>query len=854
MINPNAKTLSLLFFLPIFIFHHATAQNCFDADFESGTLGGYTAYHGKISSEGVVIFPNAGIDAKQHKIMKLQDGYDPIAEQFCTENKNLLVTGAGTGKYTLRLGDAVNGARTSKIVLSFVVTDDVSFFLLKYAVVISDPGHPVEVQPRFELSIKDQDGTLLDCGEYKVRAAENILGFESCEQWRVRPWTTAGFELQSYIGQTINIEIISTDCGYSGHGGYAYIDATCQPLELDLQSYCPGTGYARYVVTEGFDSYEWSTGETSRVLNIDDPIPGQEYKVTVTSSTGCTLVLTDTLPALPQLDDLEPSYFNGPDTLAICFGEEVTYQPTGTNISEVLAIELGYSSDVFYIFAEESRTINFVTSDNFGCGYDTTQLVLEVFNLDFDYDVMAPCEGDSNGEILIDNLGDSSIVTALNYGGYTSNNYFDGLPPGEHTLQATNSSVCEVTKNIIIVAKESPELQSIVVKPATCGENNGYIRATGINSSMKYSFNGGQYDSQSLWNGLSGGSYSLMYKEGDEGCAAEELINLDAYGPPIAKVMSSDSSYCGESNGFISLNVTDGYPPFKYTINGQTNDTSYFSDLASGQYFFVVADAAACLDTVISDIFVAAYVEIDSIVTASAFCEEANGSMTLVLTDESIGHSLFLDSIYYESYEINGLWGNSYLVNLIDRNGCTDSLYTDIAQIPAPSFDSIVYLDNPCAVGFVNMFVHAASYNDSLLYAQGNHFFTGRSDFKLYPGNHIIYLQDELGCIVDSMINIQTEERFLLANIFSPDDDGLNDYFCFQPEFGVETVNEFQIYDRWGNLVFDISTPTKPGPDLCWNGQYKSTSVEIGVYVYYYQVRLYDGRLLCKSGDITVKY
>ena len=82
------------------------AQNCFDADYESGTIGGYTAFHGEITNQGLVIFPNQNIDNSQHRIMQISDGFDPIAEQFCEENKNLLVTGSGTGKYTLRLGDA----------------------------------------------------------------------------------------------------------------------------------------------------------------------------------------------------------------------------------------------------------------------------------------------------------------------------------------------------------------------------------------------------------------------------------------------------------------------------------------------------------------------------------------------------------------------------------------------------------------------------------------------------------------------------------------------------------------------------------------------------------------------------
>lgn len=109
-----------------------------------------------------------------------------------------------------------------------------------------------------------------------------------------------------------------------------------------------------------------------------------------------------------------------------------------------------------------------------------------------------------------------------------------------------------------------------------------------------------------------------------------------------------------------------------------------------------------------------------------------------------------------------------------------------------------------------------------------------------------------MGCVVDTLISIIGEERFLLANIFSPNDDGINDFFCFQPKEGVEQLLTFQIYDRWGNNVFAFNNPTDVPQTICWDGTSNGVGVALGVYVYYFQARLTDGRLLCKHGDVTV--
>lgn len=76
--------------------------------------------------------------------------------------------------------------------------------------------------------------------------------------------------------------------------------------------------------------------------------------------------------------------------------------------------------------------------------------------------------------------------------------------------------------------------------------------------------------------------------------------------------------------------------------------------------------------------------------------------------------------------------------------------------------------------------------------------------------------------MVDATENATT---LFIPNAFSPDNDGLNDYFQISP-YGLRDVKG-EIFDRWGELLYEWnSLSTK------WDGKYKGAVLPAGVYVY----------------------
>jgi gliding motility-associated-like protein len=76
-----------------------------------------------------------------------------------------------------------------------------------------------------------------------------------------------------------------------------------------------------------------------------------------------------------------------------------------------------------------------------------------------------------------------------------------------------------------------------------------------------------------------------------------------------------------------------------------------------------------------------------------------------------------------------------------------------------------------------------------------------------------------------------------LPNVFTPDNDGVNDRFIPFPYNYVEKI-ELKVYNRWGNLVFQTENP-----DINWDGTDMNSGKALADGVYYYLCDVYEKRL-----------
>ena len=102
---------------------------------------------------------------------------------------------------------------------------------------------------------------------------------------------------------------------------------------------------------------------------------------------------------------------------------------------------------------------------------------------------------------------------------------------------------------------------------------------------------------------------------------------------------------------------------------------------------------------------------------------------------------------------------------------------------------------------------------------------------------------DQNGCkyVESGTVAIEKPRQVFLPTAFSPNNDGDNDTYLFHLGVGISKVNVFRIYDRWGELLYEVKDYI-PGEFLSgWDGKQSGKNMPVAPYVYYIDVEYIDG-------------
>ncbi|MEE0916913.1 MAG: gliding motility-associated C-terminal domain-containing protein [Bacteroidales bacterium] len=192
-------------------------------------------------------------------------------------------------KASVKLGNSSTGAEAESISYDyFVDTIQFDMLTLKYAVVLQNPDHTLENQPRFTLEILDSSGVLIDstCA-FADFYASGDLGWNqntynnSTIIWK--DWTTIGIDIAPYHGQNVRVRLTTYDCKDGGHFGYAYFTLNCDRKRIYLINACDAADSVHLQAPLGFE-YKWyKDGDTTVISTNYDilvPIDNSEYHCT----------------------------------------------------------------------------------------------------------------------------------------------------------------------------------------------------------------------------------------------------------------------------------------------------------------------------------------------------------------------------------------------------------------------------------------------------------------------------------------------------------------------------------------------------------------------------------------------
>jgi gliding motility-associated-like protein len=110
---------------------------------------------------------------------------------------------------------------------------------------------------------------------------------------------------------------------------------------------------------------------------------------------------------------------------------------------------------------------------------------------------------------------------------------------------------------------------------------------------------------------------------------------------------------------------------------------------------------------------------------------------------------------------------------------------------------------------------------------------------------YTLQVTSDKGCTAQAAAIVKVSRPLVMPNAFTPNNDGRNDVFRI-PAGVLINVQEFSIFDRWGNRVFTTKDSGKG-----WDGTFNGKPANAGVYVYVIKGVAFNGAVL-KKGEVVL--
>jgi gliding motility-associated-like protein len=110
------------------------------------------------------------------------------------------------------------------------------------------------------------------------------------------------------------------------------------------------------------------------------------------------------------------------------------------------------------------------------------------------------------------------------------------------------------------------------------------------------------------------------------------------------------------------------------------------------------------------------------------------------------------------------------------------------------------------------------------------------------------------GCVDQDMLTLRVDvdANIYIPNVFSPNDDGINDHVTVFTDHRARKIVYLEIFDRWGNQVFVANNIETNKPLLGWDGSFRGKKMNPAVFAYIARVELINGDTVDRKGDITI--
>lgn len=467
-------------------------------------------------------------------------------------------------------------------------------------------------------------------------------------------------------------------------------------------------------------------------------------------------------------------------------------------------------------------------------------------------------------------MGESTTLSANTQGAVNWYDASGGLISNGPTLVVTPSmmgtqtitaeafnSFCSSTESVVITTSATPTL-SLGADQDICAGESADISATTDLGTLSWSpINEFTDPTLAMQTVTPSGTTIYTVTASNNGCDVSGDVTVNVSDSPIYGVRDDESICIGQAIAIGLLN--DPATIYSWTANPADPtfiDTGIGNPTVSPTVtttYTLTATNGLCTETdevtiTVTDPTVSV-IENDTIcagdeATLVAVGTPAGGTYSwadwegnIVGTDDTLLISPFASTSYSAIYEIDG---------------CITSAIGEVEVIAAPSTNITATAVEIVAGEPTTITLTGAPANSSLVWtdlATDETLTETTATITVMPDvttDYLVTITTPEGCVYEDRIHIDVIfQELRMPNIFTPNNDGLNDeFFPIFSDLSLDLI-EFKIFDRWGELVHD-------NINQGWDGRVNGKESTSDIYVYFLRVRFNDGTEQFQKGDVNL--
>jgi gliding motility-associated-like protein len=329
---------------------------------------------------------------------------------------------------------------------------------------------------------------------------------------------------------------------------------------------------------------------------------------------------------------------------------------------------------------------------------------------------------------------------------------------------------------------------------------------------------------------------------------------------PLQAQFSSDSQIVCQSRPISFLDASTATSPMYYwnfgdgTTSALPNPTHTWVNAGVYHVYEVVSDFVPCYDTAFETIYIDSLSPVLISLTDPALCQGT--SITVTGNYSGIGNT----GITWDLGNGETIKNANPLQFAYTEPGTYTITATALYRVCANATSSVSVVVEPVPQVDLGGDRTICKGSDAITITETDNasnsaasykWSTGQSGSSISvtdPGTYSVTVTIN-GCSNSGSVNVTNDCYMSIPNVFTPNGDGLNDYF-FPRSLLTSGLTSFSIniYNRWGQLVFTSTSLDGAG----WDGKFNGSDQPEGVYVYIIDATFKDGQKEHHQGNVTL--